>query len=154
MVTNLSGKKVMKDNGWIFDVDISMDENWKEQCGSNTWYGYSQDHKVGSVSTVLRTTGNGILYFGNCYLNHAGLVKVYLNGNLISTAKNTESENTIKKKLTINFKRWDILNITEERGIIKLHSFEVRRQGKNYRFLKQKFALIQTRKKYILLNQK
>ena len=29
MVSNLSGKGVMKDNGWIFDVDISMDENEK-----------------------------------------------------------------------------------------------------------------------------
>ena len=114
----------MESNGWVFDVTQSMGSTYANNCGVESWYGWTSYTAVGSIETVLQGSGMAILNYGNCY--YKGVVKVYLNGNLISVAGAH-----VKDKLAeIPFSNGDLLKITEESGIIKLNSFEINCPGK------------------------
>jgi len=124
----------MESKGWEFDVDVSMRDDEKPNCGDETWYGWTGSEAVGSIvldgsgpiQTVLDGTGMVTMNYGNCYSQ--GLVNVYLNGNLISSA----IANVKNKIVKFSFSNGDVLNITEEFGIIKLNYFEIACTGKYY----------------------
>ena len=128
----------MEKFGWKFDVTVSMtgsdntNYDYRKQCDntgywSDTWYG-GRDRNVGppvgSVSAVFDGSGTATLFYGNCYDN--GLVKVYLNTDLLSTA----AAHVSKKKVMFNFVNGDVLILTEEKAIIKLNEIDVQCTGK------------------------
>ena len=68
-------------NGWNVDIEYSNTKDWSQDylvnCGTQTFYGYHGDQKVGTVSATFQGSGNATLIFGNCYKE--GFVEVLLN---------------------------------------------------------------------------
>ena len=116
----------MESKGWEFNVDVSMKEAEIPNCGGETWFGWTGFEPVGSIKMVLEGYGLATMNFGNCYTQ--GVVNVYLNGDLLSSA----SANVKNKIVKFSFSNGDVLNITEEYGIIKLNYFEIMCPGKYY----------------------
>ena len=124
---DLSNQQVMESNGWVFDVSDSMGEQYLEACGEATWYGWARAESVGSIEIVLEGHGMATLNFGNCF-GKPGEVKVLLNDDLVGSA-NEDVKNHI---LEFPFSNGDKLKISEEHGIIKINSFEIKCSGKYY----------------------
>ena len=130
---DLSSKKVMQKNGWTINADnkLGWDRNgnmvkdYSNRCGRETWFGYNRGRTVGWVKTTFRGNGAATLNFGNCYKQ--GEVIVYLNENEISRAYN----NTPKVETNFEYNKGDVLSIKEDKGIIKLNSLKLYRQGSN-----------------------
>ena len=119
----------MESNGWFFDLDNSMDlqeGTYHDDCGGDTWYGWTAGNTVGSIRTVLEGFGIAVVKYGNCF--NKGQVKLYLNDDLVSSA-NANVRNKIAKFL---FSDGDVLKINENAGIIKLNFFEIKCTGKYY----------------------
>lgn len=111
-------------NGWKVDVGYSSTNDIKSSeysniCGTQTFYGYHEDDKVGSVSAKFKGNGNATLIFGNCHKE--GFVEVLLNNQQLGQAKQ-------KKYKTIAFSYYpgDVLKIREvNTAIIKLYYFGI-----------------------------
>ena len=118
----------MESNGWIFNIasnGFTQPSNlYHRECGGNTWYGWSGSD-VGSVKIVLIGSGLINLDYENCY--HSGVVRVYLNAVLISSALANDKNNSASFRYT----NGDVLKLTEEGAIIKLNSIEIKCMGKN-----------------------
>ena len=111
----------MKDGGWY--VDCAPDEReYDNDCGGYGFFGYKRGRSIGYVNATFKGSGTGKLEFGNCYSRANSVTKVYLNDLLIATA----GPNTWPVAIRFDYKRGDILKLTEERtGIIKLVSFKI-----------------------------
>ena len=110
-------------NGWNVDTEYSNTDDWSTEypinCGTQTFYGYHGDQKIGSVSTAFKGSGNATLIFGNCYKK--GFVEVLLNEKQLKQA-NQEKYKTV----SFSFNRGDILKIREvNTAIIKLYYFGI-----------------------------
>ena len=126
----------MVQNGWKFDLTHAGQNPWnlaykfmRPFCGTNNnWYGWSTLKKVGTLSTVLKGSGNLKLNFGNCW--HLGIVAVYLNKQLMAVA-----HPKTKKEVSLSFKQGALLEIKDEGlgSVIQLNSitFECKK-GKLY----------------------
>ena len=75
----------------------------------------------------LGRSGIATLNFGNCF-EKPGEVKVLLNDDLIGSA----NENVMSNILEFSVSGGDKLKISEEYGIIKMNSLEIKCSGKNY----------------------
>ena len=131
----------MRRYGWSvqFNVDgktFSNDqqENWyntvaKLHCGDAKWYGWNYDrnniNSAGVLKTLLKGSGEFRLDFGNCGNN--GVVKVYLDGRLISFAPRVTS-----RVITHDFTPGSMLEIKDEGmdSIVNLNSFAIICNGK------------------------
>ena len=116
-------------HGWVFSYEMtpSKDPSFQDTCSasqnsqiSETWYGYSHEEIIGSVSKQLKGKGSGKLIYGNCFEkgkgNPSNKVNVYLNGVQISNATSGEI-----KKIDFDYVDNDIIKLEEEYGIIKIH---------------------------------
>ena len=70
---DVSSKEKLMANGWIFNVRQSH-RGYESMCSasqnpttSNTWYGWTPNESVGTVSKHLNGSGSGKLVYGNCY---------------------------------------------------------------------------------------
>ena len=119
----------MKDGGWIVNVNkyiYNMGRYAKKgYCGNETFWGYKHGAAIGYVKATFKGSGTGTLDFGNCYTK--GKTRVYLNnrriaeaGHCIGTCIGQKSE-----VVSFNYKKGDVLKITEERAIIKINSFNL-----------------------------
>ena len=126
-------------NGWKVDVGYSSTNDWSTEysmnCGTQTFYGYHGDHKVGSVSATFKGTGNATLIFGNCYKE--GFVEVLLNNEQLEQA-NQEKYKTI----AFNYNPGDVLKIREvNTAIIKLYYFGITGCEGNFFSIRPKISL-------------
>ena len=119
----------MKNGGWIVYVRAVPNEIYaaKKYCdGYNTFWGYKNGAEIGYVKATFKGSGAGTLDFANCYLQ--GKTRVYLNnrriaeaGHCIGTCIGQKSE-----VVSFNYKKGDVLKITEEDfGIIKINSLKL-----------------------------
>ena len=69
-------------NGWTIDCSEGV---WTQDefADCKNWYGWGNDHEVGSIATTLSGWGGARLDFGNCY---QGTVKAFLDGQEIGSA--------------------------------------------------------------------
>ena len=115
----------MVQNGWKFDLTHAGQNPWnlaykfmRPFCGtSNNWYGWSTLKKIGTLSTLLKGSGNLKLNFGNCW--HLGIVAVYLDKQLMAVA-----HPKTKKEVSLFFKQGSLLEIKDEGlgSVIQLNS--------------------------------
>ena len=123
----------MAKNGWRFDFTHAgknpSDEKYKsleKKCGtSNSWYGWSEMSKVGTLSTILSGGGKLTIDFGNC--GSDGYVKVYLDSIGMVFAPAAPNEIKSFKSHVIKsffFKPGSLLEIKEEgsNSVIRLNS--------------------------------
>ena len=123
----------MQKNGWTINANnkrvqirLGIFEDYSNQCGRETWFGYNWGPAVGWVKTTFRGNGVATLNFGNCY--KYGEVIVYLNENEIAKAYN----NTPKVETNFEYNKGDVLSIKEvDTAIIKLNSLKLSHQGNN-----------------------
>ena len=114
----------MQANGWKIHTSFSSDPKYMEQCGNDTWFGYSYLDDIGYVKATFVGQGEATLTFGNCY--HSGQVLVYLNDKKISHANAL----VLQKEVTFNYSKRDDLMIKEvNTAIIKLNSLRIRSNG-------------------------
>ena len=118
-LTNLVSRPAMEANGWEFDVSHWDNSHFLDICGNDTWYGFYIRYGKGKVSTTFKSSGFGILRFGNCWSQNE--VAVYLNANKLSYASGNEME----KEIQFRFSSKDKLEIAEDGAIIKLHSLSI-----------------------------
>ena len=122
----------MKDGGWFVDGAPDESNNCAGHCSPDDCEGYGfSGHKkgqkrgidpIGYVNATFKGSGTGKLEFGNCYQTANSVTKVFLNDLLIATA----GTNTWPLAIRFDYKRGDILKLTEERrGIIKLVSLKL-----------------------------
>ena len=111
----------MKKGGWFVDDAMEYDNVYSANCiGYGAFWGYKLGWAVGSVVASFKGSGRGTLDFGNCFSD--GFTKVYLNGNLISSA----GKNQKSKVANFKYNKGDVLEIKEEEtGIIKINSFKL-----------------------------
>ena len=124
----------MEQNGWTVTVDRSnrKESNYRqheEDCSINTFYGYSVNGGIGSVSYTFKKSGKGILSYGNCrHVRHTGYVAVTLNGTEFSS---TVSHYWVPRLAIFYYKKDDILKIAQHDGaIIQLYYFVLQDCGK------------------------
>ena len=133
---------IMRRYGWIIQFDADGNtysdnqlEDWyntmaKRECGHAKWYGWNDDrtndNTAGVLKTLFKGSGDFRLDFGNCWIN--GVVKVYLNGRLISVAQ----AGVKSKVITHTFKPNSMLEIKDEgiNSIVSLNSFVIFCNGK------------------------
>ena len=118
-LTNVESRSAMEENGWEFHVSHWGKSQFLDICGNDTWYGFYRGYGRGTVSTIFKGSGVGILTFGNCW-DHNEVV-VYLNNYKISYAFGNEK----RKKVHFRFSPGDQLQIEEYGAIIKLHSLSI-----------------------------
>ena len=116
---DITSKETMEENGWIFSVTKHKQEKYVSYCGDTSWFGHSSQWNEGSVSAKFKGNGNAKLIFGNCWSAHN--VNVYLNQNQLANASGDENS----KEVLFNFTGGDVLKITEDGAIIKLHSLSI-----------------------------
>ena len=119
----------MESNGWVFNVGSSMNlqnKDYHDQCGGETWYGWTTNTPVGSAHTVLTGSGQAVVNFGNCY--NSGVVTLFLNDEVISSAEGDVKNKVVK----FPFSSGGVLKITEHLAIMKLNSLEIKCPGKYY----------------------
>ena len=119
---DVKNRQTMKDGGWF--VDGAPDElDAQKDCGGYGFFGYKRGRSIGYVNATFKGSGTGKLEFGNCGELANSATKVYLNDLLIATA----GPNTWPVAIRFDYKRGDILKLTEKRtaGIIKLVSFKI-----------------------------
>ena len=120
---DISSDSTMMKNGWNVDIEYSNTKDWSQDylvnCGTQTFYGYHGDQKVGSVSATFKGSGNATLIFGNCYKE--GFVEVLLNEEQLKQA-NQEKYKTV----AFSYKRGDTIKIREvNTAIMKLYYFGI-----------------------------
>ena len=103
-------------NGWETD-STDLNSNYEAECDDgDTWYGYSKEDSVGSISATFQGAGTADLSFGNCL--NGGIVQVTLNKFEISKKLMKG-----KKEVTFEYAKGDNLTIREYGGTIwKLYS--------------------------------
>ena len=94
----------------------------------NWWCWNDGNGGIGVISTVLKGKGRGVLDYGLCYsISHGGssssrIVKVFLNGKLISSAVDGETS----KVISFDFSDGSILKIQEESySVFQFNNFTV-----------------------------
>ena len=97
---------------WNIDVKVGkwspIGEEFLETCnGESAWYGWTQNTKVGQITTKLYGIGTCKLTFGNC--GDAGEVAVYLNNVKLDSASKHE-----KKSVEFDFQHESELKLIEE----------------------------------------
>ena len=121
---DLSSLSKMINNGWFANItrsneDPSPNKRAQEECGNDTFYGYTPYESVGTVSATFQGTGDGILSYGNCW--YRGIVVVTLNGIEIGRSIPKSREN-----ITFQYQKGDTLEIMElDTTIIQLHSLRL-----------------------------
>ena len=123
-LSNVVSRQVMEESGWEFDVSHWDNDEHLEICGNDTWYGFYNGLRMGSVSANFKGSGFGILKFGNCWAHNE--VEVYLNSYKIAFALGNVTNNEI----LFHFSPGDTLQVMEETAIIKLHSLSIKCYGK------------------------
>ena len=123
----------MEANGWRFDFTHDgsdrNDNTYKQvglQCGPQAkWYGWSEHSSVGTLSAILKGSGEVTIDFGNCW--QEGNVKLYLDSALISTAP-SETKSITK---SVSFTHGSVLKIKDEDGnaVISLNSITFNCKG-------------------------
>ena len=115
----------MKNGGWI-DNGIVSPIDYAYGCGGyETFWGFHNTNTqtynpdIGYVKASFKGSGTGTLDFGNCY--EKGKTIVYLNNQSIAEAEPLQTSEVIR----FNYKKGDVLKITEERAIIKINSFKL-----------------------------
>ena len=108
----------MKQGGWNVDNAPAIYRAHSMVCQTPpSFWGYQSGPTVGHVEATFSGSGVAQLNFGNCH--SMGLTKVYLNDQEIGSAL----PNEIQKNITFDYKKGDILKLTEESmGIIKISS--------------------------------
>ena len=122
----LSSKSVMEGNGWNVDVEYSNENDWNsiENCSLVTFYGYSPNEIVGTVSANFKGSGEATLAYGNCF--RTGYVLVSLNDLELGRVDSNSRAN-----VTFDFSEGDILRIEEfESARIKLYRLTFEGCGK------------------------
>ena len=119
VLTNVVSRFAMEENGWEFRVLQWGKGEFVDICGNDTWYGFYAGYGRGTVSTIFKGRGFGILEFGNCWTHNE--VEVYLNDYKISYALG----NVTRKKIQFHFFPGDKLQVAEDGAIIKLHSLSI-----------------------------
>ena len=112
--------------GWHINVAdgkwlLPWGQDVGDACGSG-WYGWTGGSVVGSISTELTaSTKCGRLDFGNCW--NAGVVKVYLEGELIGEA----GPNTPSIVISFQLPQDSLLELKDEgeNSKIKFNGFEM-----------------------------
>ena len=123
----------MEANGWRFDLTHDG-SNWNDhtykqvglKCGPEAnWYGWSEHSSVGTLSAILKGSGEVTIDFGNCW--QEGNVKLYLDSALIFTAP-SETKSIIK---SFSFTHGSMLKIKDEDGnaVISLNSITFNCKG-------------------------
>ena len=114
----------MKNGGWI-DNGIESGIDYAFTCGGyETFWGYhntntrTKHSDIGYVKASFKGSGNGTLDFGNCY--NKGKTIVYLNNQSIAEAGPFRTS-----EVHFNYKKGDVLKITEDCAIIKINSFKL-----------------------------
>ena len=115
----------MKNAGWI-DNGIVFPTDYAFSCGGyETFWGF-QYPDIGYVKASFKGSGTGTLDFGNCYTK--GKTRVYLNNHPIAEV-DTGGHFSVGGKsevISFNYKKGDVLKITEEEvGIIKINSLKL-----------------------------
>jgi len=126
----LGNQGEMSKNGWKIEVpnmkgqnqiDLNSWIHWR--CGSETnevenWYGWKSGASAGTISTILKGSGNLTIDFGNCWSE--GEVKVYLDSKLMAAAPKL-TKHVVKK---FSFNQGALLEIKDEgaNSIIRLNS--------------------------------
>ena len=83
-LSNVVSRHAMEKSGWKFDVSHWDKNDFVDICGNDTWYGFYNSRRMGSVSAHFKGSGFGILKFGNCWADNE--VRVYLNSDKIAFA--------------------------------------------------------------------
>ena len=118
---DLSNQQPMESKGWVVGVTNSISMGtYDDICGSETWYGWTPTETVGYIEIVLNGPGLATINYGNCF--HTGAVNVYLNNELFSSANG----NVKDKLVEFSFSNGASLKFTEDHGIIKLNSVEIK----------------------------
>ena len=118
-LSDVSQGNALEGNGWFTNV-TAFNSHYNSQCGDKTWFGWGS---LGAIWATLKGYGTATLVFGNCY--QGGHVKVYLNNKLIGNAP----PNMKKLKATFPYSKGDVLTLTEDHGIIKLHELSFNCKG-------------------------
>ena len=118
-LSNVVSRQVMEESGWEFDVSHWDNHESVDICGNDTWYGFYNGRRMGSVSTNFKGSGFGILKFGNCWTRNE--VAVYLNSDKIAFALG----NVMNQEILFHFSPGDTLQVIEDGAIIKLHSLSI-----------------------------
>ena len=121
---NVVSRQVMEESGWKFDVSPWDNHESVGICDNDTWYGFYNGRRMGSVSAHFKGYGFGILKFGNCWADNE--VSVYLNSVKIDFALG----NVINQEILFHFSPGDKLQVTEDTAIIKVHSLSIKCYGK------------------------
>ena len=132
---NVQGRATMEANGWVVDVDhwnhgvINGFNGWEiawnhqdyvNNCGNESFWGYKHKYSIGRVSAVFQGSGAGELIYGNCW--PYGVTKVYLNDDEIGQANPKQ----FKLVTNFNYKAGDILKLEElDFGVIKINSLKL-----------------------------
>ena len=129
----------MKANGWDVHVNYSNTniepnieewfQNYTQDCGTNTFFGYSSVDLEGTVSYTFKGYGNATLKLGNCLFGlYQGSVELSLTGNSTTTLNRTVDKSEV---IGFTYKKGDIMSIKEVgAGIIKLYSIDITCWGK------------------------
>ena len=123
----------MEANGWRFDFTHDG-SNWNDntykqvglKCGPQAkWYGWSEHSNGGTLSAILKGSGEVTIEFGNCW--QEGNVKLYLDSALISTAP-SETKSITK---SFSFTHGSMLKIKDEDGnaVVSLNSITFNCEG-------------------------
>ena len=120
--------KDMKDGGWIVNVEANPKQIYATNgyCGNETFWGYKYGAAIGYVKATFKGSGTGTLDYGSCYTK--GKTRVYLNNHPIAEV-DTGGHFSVGGKsevISFNYKKGDVLKITEEEvGIIKINSLKL-----------------------------
>ena len=104
--------------------------NWTVDCSSrgknwgscSTWYCLKSGNAMGAIATVFHVRGRAKLDYGQCYDKVGRIVRVFLNGVEISSAKG----HVPSKIVSFDFNEGDILKITEHSSaVLGFNKFEV-----------------------------
>ena len=118
-LTDLRQKTDILSNGWKSNSTV-LNRNWENDCATGeTWYGYTGGDSVGAIYTTFQGVGEAYLSYGCCY--QIGIVKVLLNGKIISEASNFQ-----RKDVEFRYETGDELTIAEYKtSIWKLYSLSL-----------------------------
>ena len=128
----IGNKLFMVQHGWQFDFTHDgsiLSDNYKnvgKKCGPQAkWYGWSAHSHVGTLSATLKGSGEVTINFGNCW--DQGVVKVYLDANVVGIASVGEKS----KQISVSFTPGSVLSFKDESGnaVIMLNSIAFKCYG-------------------------
>ena len=128
----IGNKLFMVQHGWQFDFTHDgsiLSDNYKnvgKKCGPQAkWYGWSAHSHVGTLSATLKGSGEVTINFGNCW--DQGVVKVYLDANVVGIASVGEKS----KQISVSFTPGSVLSFKDESGnaVIMLNSITFKCYG-------------------------